>query len=137
MPKRPCAGNCGALVLKGYCPKCERRSPRKLAEQQRSLTRDKRVKGAYDSVAWKRAREGFFAKHPDCVGLKLRPDGPVVINTHPGVVVAAAELDHILPHGGDMVLFWQRSNWQGGCKSCHSVKTATEDGGFGRAVLNR
>jgi 5-methylcytosine-specific restriction protein A len=32
-----------------------------------------------------------------------------------------------------MVLFWDRSNWQGLCHPCHSAKTATEDGGFGNA----
>lgn len=117
---------CGALVLKGYCPECEHRSPRKLAEQQRSQTRDKRVKAWYDSVAWKRARAGYLAKHPECAG-----------NHDAGMVVAANELDHIVPHRGDYETFWRRSNWQGLCKVCHSVKTATEDGGFGRAPLNR
>jgi 5-methylcytosine-specific restriction protein A len=39
--------------------------------------------------------------------------------------------DHIVPHKGDMVLFWDRTNWQGSCKHCHDIKTSTEDGGFG------
>lgn len=32
-----------------------------------------------------------------------------------------------------MSLFWDRTNWQGLCKQCHSRKTAAEDGGFGNA----
>jgi len=39
--------------------------------------------------------------------------------------------DHIIPHKGDMSLFWDRANWQALCKRHHDVKTATEDGGFG------
>jgi 5-methylcytosine-specific restriction protein A len=29
-------------------------------------------------------------------------------------------------------LFWDSKNWQSLCKHHHDVKTATEDGGFGR-----
>ena len=38
----------------------------------------------------------------------------------------AKEVDHIIPHRGDMQLFWDVANWQGLCKSCHSKKTAQE-----------
>jgi 5-methylcytosine-specific restriction protein A len=48
------------------------------------------------------------------------------------LVVAATVVDHIKPHKGDKLLFWQRANWQPLWKPCHGVKTATEDGGFGR-----
>lgn len=37
-----------------------------------------------------------------------------------GEVVAAVIVDHIIPHKGDMELFWDESNWQGLCVSCHS-----------------
>lgn len=46
-------------------------------------------------------------------------------------MVDATEVDHIKPHRGDMVLFWDESNWQGLCRSHHSRKTAGENGGFG------
>jgi 5-methylcytosine-specific restriction protein A len=50
------------------------------------------------------------------------------------MVKAATVVDHIIPHQGDMTLFWDAdSNWQSLCKTCHDRKTATEDGGFGRA----
>jgi 5-methylcytosine-specific restriction protein A len=59
--------------------------------------------------------------------------GAIVINTHPGRKVAAVATDHILPHEGQAdPLFWDPENHQSACKSCHSVKTAKEDGGFGR-----
>lgn len=46
------------------------------------------------------------------------------------MVVQATDVDHIVPReqgGSD-----QWSNLQALCHSCHSKKTATEDGGFGR-----
>jgi 5-methylcytosine-specific restriction protein A len=40
-------------------------------------------------------------------------------------------VDHIIPHKGNMNLFWDKRNWQSMCGRCHSKKTAKEDGGFG------
>lgn len=70
--------------------------------------------------AWRRAREGFLQHHPLCVRCLANRQ-----------ITAATVVDHIQPHGGNMVLFWQYDNWQALCKPCHDAKTATEDGGFG------
>jgi 5-methylcytosine-specific restriction endonuclease McrA len=43
-------------------------------------------------------------------------------------------VDHRTPHKGDMLLFWDRANWQPMNRACHSRKTAMEDGGFGRPM---
>jgi 5-methylcytosine-specific restriction protein A len=43
-------------------------------------------------------------------------------------------VDHIRPHKGDRGLLYANENVQSLCESCHSRKTATEDGGFGRPV---
>lgn len=68
---------------------------------------------------WQRTRVGFLAKHPLCV-----------LHAAKGEWVAATVVDHITPHRGDWVLFWDRANWQALCKACHDHKTATEDSGF-------
>ena len=45
--------------------------------------------------------------------------------------VGSEEVDHIIPPDGpDDPLFWDPENHQALCKSCHSRKTAREDGGF-------
>ena len=36
-------------------------------------------------------------------------------------------VDHIRPHRGDPILFWDESNWQSLCKACHDKKTWNED----------
>ena len=42
-------------------------------------------------------------------------------------IVAATDVDHELPHRGDLALFWDRDNLRGRCHACHSRKT--QDGG--------
>lgn len=43
-----------------------------------------------------------------------------------GLRVAATEVDHILPHRGNIALFLSRENLQGLCHTCHSRKTMKE-----------
>jgi len=45
---------------------------------------------------------------------------------------ASAHCDHIVPHAGDWDRFVDEANLQCLCATCHSQKTCTEDGGFGR-----
>jgi 5-methylcytosine-specific restriction protein A len=44
-------------------------------------------------------------------------------------------VDHIKPHKGDQRLFWDKSNLQTLCKTCHdSKKQAIEKSGFHREI---
>ena len=49
----------------------------------------------------------------------------------------ATVVDHIIPHKGDMDIFWDEDNWQPLCKRCHDQKTATENGGFGNRTQGK
>lgn len=69
---------------------------------------------------WQRYRAGYLRRHPLCAACFSRKR-----------YTPATEVDHIVPHKGDFELFWDPNNHQGLCKSCHSKKTASEDGGFG------
>ena len=66
---------------------------------------------------WQRERKRFLFKHPMCCYCE-----------RDGRVTAATVVDHIIPHRGDQVLFWDQSNWQALCAPCHdSVKKAEEN----------
>ncbi|WP_328812721.1 HNH endonuclease [Paradesulfitobacterium ferrireducens] len=69
----------------------------------------------YDS-RWRQARARFLKTHPLCV--KCLENGRLE---------KATVVDHIVPHRGNQVLFWDESNWQSLCKKCHDRKTRTED----------
>ena len=71
---------------------------------------------------WRAAAKAFLSKHPVCAECERQ-----------GKFTMATCVDHIVPHKGDRSLFWDKSNWQPLCQSCHSKKTACEDGGFGNA----
>ncbi|WP_176515885.1 HNH endonuclease [Pseudomonas ceruminis] len=69
---------------------------------------------------WQKARERYLKDHPLCVYCAKQ-----------GRTTAAFIVDHIVPHRGDKVLFWDQANWQSLCKPCHdSVKQAEEAAGL-------
>ena len=110
-PLRPCnKPGCRSLTRSGWCEKHlpEQRDRRRSAHQ-RGYTHQ-----------WSKARGAFLASHPWCAECARR-------NKH----TPATAVDHIIPHRGDTKLFWDEKNWQPLCASCHSTKTAKEDGGFG------
>lgn len=119
-PQRPCrSSGCRALHrnANGYCDGH--------ANQVKSYVRDKPRESSTArgyGYKWQQARKGWLAKHPLCIHCQAR-----------GLVVVATDVDHIVPHKGDMTLFWDRGNWQSLCGPCHSAKTAREDGGFGNS----
>jgi len=90
-------------------------------QRKRAETRPTSAALRYGS-RWQRYAKIFLAQNPLCVKHLGDGRGP-----EPATLV-----DHIVPHKGDEQLFWDSDNHQALCASCHGVKTATEDGGFGR-----
>lgn len=69
----------------------------------------------YDSK-WAKVSRGHLRQHPLCVCCKAN-----------GVIRAAEVVDHIRPHRGDRVIFWDSKNRQGLCGQCHnSIKARLE-----------
>jgi len=100
------------------------RPPGSRSPQQRKADADRRRPSARErgyTSKWERERKRYLDEHPLCVHCEAE-----------GRVEAATVVDHIVPHRGDLKLFWRRSNWQALCTTHHNRKTATEDGGFGR-----
>ena len=59
---------------------------------------------------WDKASAGFKRSHPLCLGCEAI-----------GRVEATTITDHVIPHRGDMVKFWDSSRWQPSCDWHHSV----------------
>ena len=105
---------CNALSLNGYCGQHQK------DRQVYDINRGSAHSRGYDN-RWKRERKLFLLHNPICVRCEID-----------GALEPAAVVDHIQPHKGDKILFWDVSNWQALCKHCHDKKTANEDGGFGK-----
>jgi 5-methylcytosine-specific restriction protein A len=123
MAKRPCARYpaCRALVQSGLCDACKPKyDRRKLADEKRPSA----AKRGYGR-RWQAMSKAYLRAHPIAFDW---------FKEHNGRIFAAEVVDHIVPHRGDMKLFWDSSNWQGLTKRDHDRKTAMEDGGFGRGV---
>lgn len=113
--KRPCcASGCRALVDKGYCADHQHLAPKQLIERQRGNSSQRGY-----GYKWQVARKRHLVEHPLCVECESN-----------GIVKAADVVDHIIPHKGDQQLFWDESNWQSLCSTCHNRKTATQDSNF-------
>jgi 5-methylcytosine-specific restriction protein A len=78
----------------------------------------------YDA-AWEKAAADFKHAHPYCLGCAA-----IGVRTRTEVV------DHIIPHKGDRARFWDRKNWQPGCKRCHDGVKATLEGLFERGTIS-
>lgn len=65
---------------------------------------------------WQKARERFLSLNPLCVYCERN-----------NRVTVATVVDHIIPHKGDQVLFWDESKWQSLCASCHSSVKQREE----------
>ena len=65
---------------------------------------------------WRKARESYLKSHPLCVMCEEQ-----------NKIVAATVVNHIIPHKGDQVIFWDESKWQSLCASCHSSVKQREE----------
>lgn len=80
---------------------------------------DPRIK-LYDRAAWNRLRLDQLRREPFCV-----------FCARSGRQVPADVVDHITPHRGDEVRFFDPYNLQSCCKSCHdAIKQRMEKSGI-------
>jgi 5-methylcytosine-specific restriction protein A len=70
---------------------------------------------------WRLRSKHFLRNNPLCVMCQAR-----------GRIVQAQCVDHVTPHRGDLVLFWDEvNNWQALCFACHnSRKQRIENRGY-------
>lgn len=112
---KPCNyPGCGVLVTDRYC-----KAHRKAVLKSYDMQRETATARGY-THRWALHSKSYLKKNPLCVQCNAE-----------GRVTPAAVTDHIIPanSGGD---FWDPKNHQGLCARHHNLKTANEDGGFGR-----
>ena len=121
-PPRQCATpQCGGLAYGGpRCEKCRRAYIRAL-DRERAPAHER----GYD-WKWRKYSKQRLKLHPWCVDPYQR---------HGGRKVLATCTDHVIPHKGDMALFWDPENHQSLCHRCNSMKAALEEGRFGPRTL--
>ena len=88
--------------------------------------------------AWQKARLGHLRSHPFCVYCLRDPLYAAIRDMAPSTAILhcadvglaapmASVVDHIEPHRGDQVLFWNQSNWQSLCSTHHSADKQREE----------
>ncbi len=110
MPQRalhPCSyPGCNALVRSASrCPD----------HVNAGVLREPETKSMYNSPRWKAMRTKQLQDHPWCAACLSR-----------NIYEPAEEVDHIRPHRGDPILFFDDQNLQSLSKQCHSRKTLSE-----------
>ena len=112
---RPCSTpGCPALVTQGA--RC--RTHATTHDRMRGTMRERGY-----SVRWGHAAARFRRLYPLC-GDRPNAQEPVMSQCRAmGRTTIATLVDHVVPHRGDPVKFWDEANWQSLCASCHSAKT--------------
>jgi 5-methylcytosine-specific restriction enzyme A len=109
MSRPPYLCSCGLIVAHGARCVCQITATRERNRRHDARRPSARERGY--NHEWRNARATYLTAHPYC-----RMCGN-----------PATTVDHIIPHCGDRSLFWNRSNWQPLCTSCHnSVKQRLE-----------
>jgi 5-methylcytosine-specific restriction protein A len=105
-PRRFCATpGCGSTVAgRGHCPTHAR-----LRDTGRANAEVRRL---YHTTRWRRLRTALLQEEPLCRTCQAG-----------GQVEPATDVDHVQPHDGDLMRFWQWDNLQPLCATCHSRKT--------------
>ena len=104
-PLQPCAEpRCSVLVSHGRCATHARQR-----EQARPNTD---IRKLYHTARWRAVRQGLLSSAPLCTlclqGQRVTP---------------ATDIDHVVPHRGELERFWDSGNLQPLCHPCHARKT--------------
>ncbi len=112
--RRPCnKAGCIEVTNKRFCALHE-------AEHNKDLNTmcDANRPNAYRrgyTAEWQKKSKIYLKAHPLCMCVGC-DNGKLKITI-------ATVVDHIVPHRGNMKLFWDKSNWQAMSKTCHDKKT--------------
>jgi 5-methylcytosine-specific restriction protein A len=114
-PARPCSRPCCPRLL-AYGEQCPDHGEKARKRENDREPKRKAKRRFYQSEAWRLFREDKLEREPICR----------ICGKAPSTCV-----DHKVPVEERPDLALDDENTQGACWSCHSAKTASQDGGFG------
>lgn len=100
---------CNRIVAHGARCACQVEAAR-ARNRRHDRNRPRASQRGYGSK-WRKARDLFLKVNDRCAW--------------PGCHAPATVVDHVIPHRGDMTLFWDRANWQPLCAlhhNCHKQR---------------
>lgn len=103
----PCSPTCQELLPKGV----SRCRPGAVRQERQRYNRETRK--WYYTARWAALRTEVLSANPLCDECQGADH-----------MTVATDVDHIVPHRGDPVKFWDKTNLQGLCHTHHSAKTA-------------
>ena len=74
---------------------------------------------------WQSVAKAYRVQHPYCVGCAA------IGRREPATCV-----DHIIPHRGDQLLFWDKNNWQSSCAWHHNAIKQQLEGMYETKTIN-
>jgi 5-methylcytosine-specific restriction enzyme A len=104
--KKCCEPGCRQLIR--GASRCEQH-----ARTTRSRSKQSQESQALYDWRWRQASKRYRSEHPLCVACEQEG------RTEPSTCV-----DHVVPHRGDLELFWNEENWSALCDQHHKSKTA-------------
>ncbi|PVA06116.1 HNH endonuclease signature motif containing protein [Thalassorhabdomicrobium marinisediminis] len=111
MSRPPHLCTCGKIIPHGTRCACKIASTR-ARNKRHDRTRPTASQRGY-TYEWRKASKAFLAIYNRCAW--------------PGCGKPSELVDHVVPHKGDKELFWDRSNWQPLCKTCHDRHKQKQD----------
>lgn len=83
-------------------------------KQRQSISRQQ-CQHLYGSNRWKTYSLNFRREHPLCESCEAK-----------GIATPSTLVDHVVPHRGDVQLFWDPANHSAKCDACHAKKSGQE-----------
>ena len=102
MSRPPHLCTCGKIVAHGTLCVCKIAAIRARNNRHDANRPSARERG-YDAK-WQQARKEWLDHNPSCTMCGTK----------------ANTVDHIIAHKGNMILFWDKANWQSLCTPCHN-----------------
>jgi 5-methylcytosine-specific restriction protein A len=109
------------------CPVLVERGGDRCIEHRRTFEQRRRTAtGRGYTSQWTRRAALFRERYPFC-GMRPGNRAPVMSQCHDeGRFTLAAQVDHVVPHKGDLQLFWdEENNWQSLCAACGGRKSGS------------